>query len=66
MITALSAAKKASYIAAIDVSELFTKIASLQNVFQRFGLANTVIHQNNALVANFLLDMSHKSLLINQ
>lgn len=47
MIIALSAAKKASFIAAIDVFELFTKIASLQNDFQRSGLANTVIHQNN-------------------
>ena len=48
MIVALSAVKKANSIAAIDVFELFTKIASLQSDFQRFGLANTVIHQKSA------------------
>ncbi len=53
MITALSAAKKDNSIAVTDVFELFIKIVSPQNVFQRFGRASTVILQNNVSAARY-------------
>ncbi len=64
MITALSAVKKDNSTAATDVFELFIKIVSPQNVFQRFGRVSTVILQNNASAARYRWVSSLKYLLM--